>query len=118
MQSDDTTKCEDDATKPEVDAAKTEDDATKSEDTAVKSEANVTDPKDSATKSEAEAETPEEKPKDEFQEIAESIKEAEVGIDGTEKSAAALLRKLSLTSQSEIMDKVIKLRVLKQDLKV
>lgn len=57
--------------------------------------------------------------KDEFKEMAESIKGADINFDGTERrSPQALLRKLSLNSQNDIMEKVVKLRVLKQSLKV
>ena len=104
-------KSDEGTTKPEGDATNTEGDAVKPEDDVIKS-------KNTTTKLEGDTETSEEKPKDEFEEVAESIKEAEIGIDGTEKSPEVLLRRLSINSKTEIMDKFVKLRVLKQNLKV
>ncbi|XP_028413398.1 microtubule-associated protein futsch-like [Dendronephthya gigantea] len=129
----DTTKPEDREPKSEDSTTKSEDSTTKSDDSTTKSEDNVETPKsdettvesndctanseDKSETCEEKAETSEEKPKDEFEEVAESIKEAEIGIDGSEKSAGAILRKLSMNSESEIMDKVVKLRILRQSLK-
>ena len=57
--------------------------------------------------------------KDDFIKVVESIKQADINIDGTERpSPQAMLRKLSVNSSNEIMDKVVKLRILKQNLKV
>ena len=113
-----TTKPEGDATNTEGDATNTEGDATNTEGDAVKPEYDVIKSKNTTTKLEGDTETSEEKPKDEFEEVAESIKDAEIGIDGTEKSPEVLLRRLSINSKTEIMDKFVKLRVLKQNLKV
>ena len=116
MFNDTTTEHEESAVKSDGETIMSEGERKKSEGDAVKAEDDVT--KIENTTAKVEGERCEEKAKDDFEEVAESIKEAEIAIDGTEKSPEVLLRRLSINSKTEIMDKFVKLRVLKQILKV